>query len=137
VPYCDSEETKLEDTDAVLGSLFSLMRLTFLYWQLEDRKERRCSESLRRAIDRLHDPDLLRKEAMKSRSILSAGLLVTMVNYSYHMNLPATTVLDLGKTVYQPYQRCVQLAAHRADCCIEICGTGPIEMSRTQSPSAI
>jgi hypothetical protein len=88
-------------------------------------------------MDRLHDPDLLRKEAMKSRSILSAGLLVKMETYSYHMNLPATTVLELGKTVYQPYQRCVQLAAHRTACCIGMSGTGPIEMSRTQSPSAI
>lgn len=113
------------------------MRLKFLCWQLEDRKERRCSKGLRPAIDRLHDAVLLRKEAMKSRSILLAVLPVAMVKYSYHMNLPATTVLDLEKTVYQPYQRCVQLAAHRAACCIGMSGTGPIEMSRTQSPSAI
>jgi hypothetical protein len=130
VPYCDGEEIRLGDSDANLGSLFSLPRLTFLCWQLEDRKDRRCSKGLRRATDRLHDPDLVRKEAMKSGSILSAGLPVALLKYSYHMNLPATTVLDLGKAVYQPYQRCVQLAAHRADCCIEMSGTGPIEMSR-------
>jgi hypothetical protein len=137
VPYCDGGGTKLGDSDANLDSLFNLVRLTFLCWQLEDRKEHRCSKGLMRAIDRLHDPDLLRKEAMKSGSILLAILPVAMVKQSYHMNLPATTVLDLGKTVYQPYQRCVQTAAHRADCCIEMSGTGPIEMSRTQSPSAI
>lgn len=66
MPYCDGEETKLGDTDAILGSLFRLMRLTFLCWQLEDRKERRCSKGLRPSIDRLHDAVLLRKEAMKS-----------------------------------------------------------------------
>ncbi len=79
MPYCDGEGTKLGDADANLDSLFSLTRLTFLCWQLEDRKEGRCSKGLRRAIDRLHDPDLLRKEAMKSGSILLATLPVAMV----------------------------------------------------------
>lgn len=137
MPYRDREKIKLGDADAVLGNLLSLMRLSFFCWQLEDRKERLCFKGLTRAVDRLHDPDLLRKEAMKSRSILSAGLPVTIEKCSYHINLPATTVLDLGEAVYQPYQRCVQLAAHRAGCSTEMSGTGPIEMSRTQSPSAI
>jgi hypothetical protein len=79
VPYCDGRGTELGDADANLDSLFSLVRMTFLCWQLEDRKERRCSKGLRRAIDRLHDPDLLRKEAIKSGSISLAILPVAMV----------------------------------------------------------
>lgn len=104
MPYRDGEETKLGATDAILGTLSSLLRLAFFCWQLEDRKERLWSKGLRRAIDRLYDPALLRNEAMKSGSILSAESPVTRKKYSYRMNLSATTGLDLGKTVYRPYQ---------------------------------
>jgi hypothetical protein len=110
-----------------------------LCWQLEDRKARLCSRALRPDVDGQHDSGLLRKEAMKSKSMLSARMPVPdkAVPIPYESASDHSSRFLEDRILAIPKMCIVQLAAHKAVYCTETYGTEPIEMPRTKAASAI